>query len=101
MDVFTLKPDLNPSHKYAVGVKIQGGGFCPLVSYQTKKELLEGYKGFYRMVLKGKLHRPIAVEKQEKGPWDKAMCTTLPDLMKKVVQELGEVEIKKLDGQNN
>jgi hypothetical protein len=60
MDVF--RPEWNINHRYAVALKIAGGGVCPIQSYEKLEELKAGYKSWYEDAVAKKLTKPIPIE---------------------------------------
>ena len=84
-----LRPNLNFEHSYSVGLRIEGGGFAPLVSYKTRDELEKGFLDFYNFAVERNLSNPIAVEKKNDSEWDnEAQCFILSDLMREVIKRL-------------
>ena len=86
-----IKPSLDRDHKYAVGVKIEGGGFAPIHSYKTLAALEAGYAEFYNFAKEGNITLPLAVEKlEEKAEWDGSRCKTLPEFTKRIIESQGQ-----------
>src|SRR3989344_3201470 len=80
-----IKSDVDKSHQYAVGVCIEGGGFAPIQTYETEKQLEEGFSQWYQNACQRGITKPIAVKKEarEQG-WDGAQCFILRGLMEKI-----------------
>jgi len=78
-----FRPELNESHKYAVGVMIEKGGFCPMQSYPDEQKLQEGYSMFLRIANSLQVHKPIIVERTEFGLWEDSTCLVRRDLMQR------------------
>ena len=90
-DVRVIKPELDRNHQYAVGVKIAGGGFCPIQSYETREQIERGFRQWYQMACQGGITKPIAVEKKDRGQeWDGAQCLVLRGLMEKIINGLAQ-----------
>lgn len=88
-NVEVIKPELDREHKYAVGVRIEGGGFCPVMSYKTEEQLEQGFSQWYQTACQRGITKPIAVEKEDREKaWDGAQCFVLRGLMEKVINAL-------------
>jgi len=83
-----FKPEIDKKHKYAWGLRIEGGGFTPVKTYLTMGELEREYLEVFRAAKNSGNHLPLAVEKDvEDVEWDKAGCHTLPELIQKAINE--------------
>jgi len=86
--IIRFESELDRKHDYAIGFHLEGGGFTPIKSYSTKEELSRAYEEWYKLALHSQLIRPIAIQKLEKSvEWDGSQCTTLPEIMQKVIDE--------------
>jgi len=85
-DIKVIKPDLDKERQYAVGVRIEGGGFTPIQPYETEKQLEEGFRQWYQTASQKGITKPIAVEKEDREQdWNGAQCFVLSGLMKKII----------------
>jgi hypothetical protein len=61
-------PDINPDHKYGVGLKVAGQrDLTPLQTYATFKELKKGYCEWARSTKKAGLRIPVPCRVNKKG----------------------------------
>ena len=83
-----IEPELNKEHKYAWGLRVEGGIFAPIKTYSTTEELEREYMEVFRAAKQSGQSLPIAVEKVDEGvEWDKARCLTLPEIIQKAIDE--------------
>ena len=84
MDSAVFKSKTSPEDKYAVGVRVEGGGVMMIETYKTLDMLEDGYKHWYSYALTRQATSPVPIEIVDKS----FKCRVLKSMIRKLEDTL-------------